>query len=410
MNTSINPGGRSPLIGSSEEGRDRATSLDELTELSVVMPCLNEHETVGICVRKALKTLRDAGIKGEVIVADNGSTDGSIDLARSEGARVVNVAEKGYGNALSGGIAAARGEFVLMADADDSYNFTHIPAFLEQLHAGADLVMGNRFKGGIEEKAMPPLHRYLGNPVLTGIGRLFFSSPCGDFHCGIRAFRKDSFLRMNIRSTGMEFASEMVVKASLLQMKISEIPTTLSPDGRSRPPHLRTWRDGWRHLRFLLMYSPRWLFLYPGMLLIAAGLLGCAFLLPGPRTIHGVGLDVHTLLYAFVAVLLGFQLAAFAVFTKVFAISEGLLPEDPRLNRALEYVTLETGLGVGGLLVLLGIAGSIFALSGWAVRSFGPLNPEHMLRIAMPSVFSLTLGVQIVCSSFFLSILGLRRH
>jgi glycosyltransferase involved in cell wall biosynthesis len=410
VNASVNPGGRFPRIGSSVEDRDREASLAELTELSVVMPCLNEHETVGICVRKALKTLQEAGIKGEVIVADNGSTDGSIELARSEGARVVNVTDRGYGNALIGGIAAARGEFVLMADADDSYNFTHIPAFLEELHAGADLVMGNRFKGGIEEDAMPPLHRYLGNPVLTGIGRLFFHSPCGDFHCGIRAFRKESFLRMNIRSTGMEFASEMVVKASLLQMKISEIPTTLSPDGRSRPPHLRTWRDGWRHLRFLLMYSPRWLFLYPGLLLILVGLLGCALLLPGPLIAYGIGFDVHTLLYAFVAILLGFQLVAFAVFTKVFAISEGLLPEDPRLNWALQYITLETGLAVGSLLVLLGISGSIFAVSGWAARSFGPLNPDHMLRIVMPSVFSLTLGVQVVCSSFFLSILGLRRH
>ncbi len=410
MNASVNPGGRSPRIGSSVENRNREASLAELTELSVVMPCLNEHETVGICVRKALKTLRDAGIRGEVIVADNGSTDGSIELARSEGARVVKVADRGYGNALIGGIAAARGDFVLMADADDSYNFTQIPAFLEQLHSGSDLVMGNRFRGGIVENAMPPLHRYLGNPVLTGIGRLFFHSPCGDFHCGIRAFRKESFLRMNIRSTGMEFASEMVVKASLLQMKISEIPTTLSPDGRSRPPHLRTWRDGWRHLRFLLMYSPRWLFLYPGTLLILAGLLGCALLLPGPLMTHGIGFDVHTLLYAFVAILLGFQLVAFAVFTKVFAISEGLLPEDPRFSWALQYVTLETGLAFGGLLVLLGISGSIFAVSGWAARSFGPLNPDHMLRIVMPSVFSLTLGVQVVCSSFFLSILGLRRH
>lgn len=406
----MSPSGQFTQIGSSIEERASVSSPDEFLELSVVMPCLNEHETVGICVRKALKSLREAGIKGEVIVADNGSIDGSIELAQSEGARVVNVADRGYGNALIGGITVARAEFVLMADADDSYNFTHIPAFLKQLHAGSDLVMGNRFQGGIEKDAMPHLHRYLGNPVLTGIGRLFFHSPCGDFHCGIRAFRKESFLRMNIRSTGMEFASEMVVKASLLQMKISEIPTTLSPDGRSRAPHLRTWRDGWRHLRFLLMYSPRWLFLYPGMLLIVAGLLGCAFLLPGPRMIHGVSLDVHTLLYAFVAILLGFQLVAFAVFTKVFAICEGLLPEDPRLNRALKYVTLETGLGVGGLLVLSGIVGSIFAVSGWAARSFGDLNPDHMLRVVMPSVFSLTLGVQIVCSSFFLSILGLRRH
>jgi glycosyltransferase involved in cell wall biosynthesis len=379
-------------------------------ELSVVMPCLNERETVGVCVRKALVSIREAGILGEVIVGDNGSTDGSVEVAEKEGARVIHVADKGYGNALKGGILAARGEYVLMADSDDSYDFSHIMRFIEPLRAGSDLVMGNRFRGGIAKDAMPPLHRYLGNPVLTGIGRLFFRSPCKDFHCGMRGFRKDSFLRMDIRSTGMEFASEMVVKASLFRMKVSEVPTTLNPDGRSHPPHLRTWRDGWRHLRFLLMYSPRWLFLYPGTFLILLGLAGCAWLLPGPQIFHGVGFDVHTLLYAFVSVLLGFQLAAFAVFTKVFAISEGLMPEDPRLNRAFRYITLETGLAAGGLLVALGIGGSIFAVSGWAKQSFGALDTGHMLRIVMPSVFSLTLGVQIVCSSFFMSILGLRRH
>ena len=374
------------------------------------MPCLNERETVGVCVRKALANLREADILGEVIVSDNGSTDGSVEIAETEGARVIHVTDKGYGNALKGGILAACGKYILMTDSDDSYNFGHIMRFLEQLRAGSDLVMGNRFRGGIAERAMPPLHRYIGNPVLTGIGRLLFRSPCEDFHCGMRAFRKDSFLRMDIRSTGMEFASEMVVKASLLRMKISEVPTTLSPDGRSHAPHLRTWRDGWRHLRFLLMYSPRWLFLYPGTLLILLGLAGCAWLLPGPRVVHGVGLDVHTLLYAFVAVLMGFQFVAFAVFTKVFAISEGLLPEDQLMNRVFHYITLETGLAAGGLLVALGIVGSIFAVSGWAKGSFGQLDPGHMLRIVMPSVFSLTLGVQIVCDSFFLSILGLRRH
>jgi glycosyltransferase involved in cell wall biosynthesis len=384
--------------------------MEALVELSVVMPCLNEGETVGACVRKATETLRMAGISGEVIVADNGSTDGSAEAARAEGARVINVAAKGYGSALMGGIAASCGEYVLMADADDSYDFAHIPRFLEELRAGSDLVMGNRFRGGIADDAMPFLHRYLGNPVLTGIGNLFFASSCGDFHCGMRAFRKDSFQRMGIRSTGMEFASEMVVKASLLRMKVTEIPTTLSPDGRSRPPHLRTWRDGWRHLRFMLMYSPRWLFLYPGTFLILLGLAGCAWLLPGPRFVHGIGFDVHTLLYAFVSVLMGFQLCAFAVFTKVFAISEGLLPEDPRLNRAFRFVTLEKGLAAGGLLVVLGIGGSIFAVSGWAKESFGALDAEHILRIVMPSVFALTLGVQIICSSFFLSILGLRRR
>ena len=382
----------------------------EQVELSVVMPCLNERETVGVCVRKAIVTLREAGIPGEVIVADNGSTDGSVELAQAEGARVVNIEEKGYGNALKGGILASRGEYVLMADSDDSYDFSHAPRFVTQLRAGSDLVMGNRFRGGISEKAMPFLHRYLGNPVLTGVGRLFFKSPCGDFHCGMRGFRRDSFLRMDIRSTGMEFASEMVVKATLLRMKVSEVPTTLNPDGRNRAPHLRTWRDGWRHLRFLLMYSPRWLFLYPGILLMLVGLAGCVLLLPGRRVFHGVGFDVHTLLYAFVSVLLGFQLIAFATFTKVFAITEGLLPEDPRLNRIFRLVTLEAGLVVGGLLMVLGVGGSVFAVSDWAKESFGALDIEHTLRIVMPSVFSLTMGVQITFSSFFLSILGLRRR
>ena len=363
-----------------------------------------------MCARKAMATLREAGIAGEVIVADNGSTDGSVEIAWAEGAQIVAVAEKGYGNALKGGILAARGTYVLMADSDDSYDFSHIPHFLEQLRAGSDLVMGNRLRGGIAKQAMPWLHRYLGNPVLTGIGRLFFRSPCGDFHCGIRAFRKSSFQRMDIRSTGMEFASEMVVKASLLRMKVSEVPTTLVPDGRSRPPHLRTWRDGWRHLRFLLMYSPRWAFLYPGITLMLVGAAGCAWLLPGPRYAFGVGFDVHTLLYAFMAILLGFQLVSFAVFTKVFAITEGLLPPDPRLNVFFRFVTLETGLLVGWILIALGLGGSIWAVSHWARDSFGALDPVKMLRIVMPSVFALTLGAQITFASFFLSILGLRRR
>jgi glycosyltransferase involved in cell wall biosynthesis len=389
---------------------DALATAAQPIELSVVMPCLNERETVGVCVRKAMVALKDAGIPGEVIVADNGSTDGSVELAQAEGARVVNIEQKGYGSALKGGILAARGKYVLMADSDDSYDFSHAPRFVQQLRTGSDLVMGNRFQGGISDKAMPFLHRYLGNPVLSGIGRLFFGSPCGDFHCGMRGFRRDSFLQMDIRSTGMEFASEMVVKATLMRMKVSEVPTTLNPDGRNRPPHLRTWRDGWRHLRFLLMYSPRWLFLYPGIALMLVGLAGCVLLLPGRRVFHGIGLDVHTLLYAFVAILLGFQLIAFATFTKVFAITEGLLPEDPRLNRMFRWVTLETGLLLGGVLMLLGVGGSIFAVSGWARQSFGALDIEHTLRIVMPSVFALTMGVQITFSSFFLSILGLRRR
>jgi len=385
-------------------------AFEKPPELSIVMPCLNERETVAICVSKAMATLGAAGLSGEVIVADNGSTDGSIEIAQAAGAKVVHVEQRGYGNALKGGIRAARGTYVVMADSDDSYDFRHIPRFLEQLRNGSDLVMGNRFGGGIDKGAMPFLHRYLGNPVLTALGKLFFHSPCNDFHCGLRAFRKDSYQRMDIRSTGMEFASEIVVKASLLRMRVSEVPTTLSPDGRSHPPHLRTWRDGWRHLRFLLMYSPRWLFLNPGVFMILAGVAGCALLLPGPRIVHGVRLDVHTLLYAFVSVLMGFQLVAFAVFTKVFAITEGLLPEDPRLSRLFQLVTLETGLTVGALLILIGTGGSVLAVSHWARDSFGALNPGRMLRLVMPSVFSLTLGVQIITSSFFLSILGLRRR
>ncbi len=382
----------------------------ETLELSVVLPCLNERETVGTCVQKAVAALRQAKILGEVIVADNGSTDGSVELAISEGARVVHVAQRGYGNALRGGIQAAQGRYVLMADSDDSYDFSHIPRFVEELRKGSDLVMGNRFLGGIRDGAMPALHRYLGNPVLTAIGRLFFNSPSRDFHCGIRAFRKDSYDRMDIRSTGMEFASEMVVKASLLRMNVSEVPTTLSPDGRSHPPHLRTWHDGWRHLRFLLMYSPRWLFLYPGLASILLGLATCIWLMPGPRRVGAVVFDFHTLAYGFGAILVGFQLLAFAVFTKVFAITEGLLPEDPRLNRMFEYIKLETGLLVGGLTVLLGITGSFLAVFTWSRNSFGPITSDNLLRLVMLSVFALILGPQIIFSSFFLSILGLRRR
>jgi glycosyltransferase involved in cell wall biosynthesis len=379
-------------------------------EVSVVLPCLNERETVGTCVSNAIDALQAAGLSGEVIVADNGSTDGSVEIAQSAGARVVYVKQRGYGNALRGGIQTARGSYVVMGDSDNSYDLRHIPRFIERLKNGADLAMGDRFRGGIRKGAMPFLHRYLGNPVLTALGRVFFHSPCHDFHCGLRAFRKESYDRMDIRSTGMEFASEMVVKASLLRMKVSEVPTTLSPDGRNHAPHLRTWHDGWRHLRFLLMYSPRWLFLYPGIASLLLGLAVCLWLLPGPRRIGDVVFDVHTLAYAFGSILVGFQLLAFAVFTKVFAITEGLLPEDPRFDQFFDYVKLETGLAVGALLVLGGIFGSLFALSGWARTSFGPLNSQSMLRIVMPSVFALTLGAQVIFSSFFLSILGLRRR
>lgn len=382
----------------------------EFVELSVVMPCLNEAETLEACVRKAQRALLEANIRGEVIVADNGSSDGSIEIAERAGARVVKVRDKGYGSALMGGIAAARGQFIVMGDADDSYDFGHIPRFVEELRRGSDLVMGNRFRGGIQQGAMPPLHRYLGNPVLTKVGRLLFHSNVRDFHCGLRGFRKDAYERMGLRTTGMEFASEMVVKATLFKMRITEVPTTLAPDGRSHPPHLRTWRDGWRHLRFLFLYSPRWLFLYPGLGLMLLGTLLGAWLLPEPRTVAGVTLDVHTLLYAVVFVLLGFQAIAFSVFSKVFAISEGLLPPDPALDRAFRNFTLEAGLVVGGLFILAGLGASVYAVGFWQERHFGALDNAQIMRWVIAASLFLTLGVQMVFASFFLSVLRLRRR
>jgi glycosyltransferase involved in cell wall biosynthesis len=373
------------------------------------MPCLNEAETLAICIRKAQDYLSRSGVSGEIVIGDNGSTDGSQQIAADLGARVIPIPVRGYGAALYGAVIAAQGRYCIMGDSDDSYDFANLDVFVQKLREGYDLVMGNRFKGGIRPGAMPWKNRYIGNPVLSSIGRILFETPAKDFHCGIRGFSKDAFLRMDLRTTGMEFASEMVIKSEIMEMRVTEVPTILSPDGRSRPPHLLPYRDGWRHLRFMLLFSPRSIFLYPGALLILLGLVGCVWLLPGPRVVHGIAFDVHTLLYAFVFVLLGFQLVAFWVFAKVFAISEGLLREDPRLNRAFRYITLETGLVTGALLVALGIFGSIFAVSGWAVKSFGAMDYEHISRIVMPSVFSLTLGVQIVCSSFFLSILGLRR-
>jgi len=379
-------------------------------EVSVVMPCLNEAESLGICIQKANDALQALGINGEVIVADNGSSDGSQAIARGLGARIVDVKAKGYGSALLGGITAACGRFVIMGDADDSYDFSAIGPFVEKLRDGNDLVMGNRFAGGIRPGAMPALHRYLGNPVLSRIGRLFFNSPVGDFHCGLRGFRKAAIERLDLRTTGMEFASEMIVKATLMDLRITEVPTTLSPARRTRQPHLRTWRDGWRHLRFLLVYSPRWLFLYPGAFLMLAGLLVGGWLIPGPRRIGTVGFDVHTLLYAAGAIIIGFQSVVFAFFTKVFAISEGLLPVHPRLTKAFKYITLETGLAAGSLLVVAGLAGSLYAFIHWSLGSFGALDATRTLRIVIPSLTALMLGSEVILSSFFLSVLGLSRR
>ena len=380
-------------------------------ELTIVMPCLNEAETLETCIRKAATFLRTSGIDGEIVVADNGSTDGSQEIAMSCGARVVAVPVRGYGSALLAGITAAQGRFVIMGDADDSYDFTALMPFVERLREGYELVMGDRFAGGIEPGAMRPLHRYLGNPVLSAFGRIFFGSPVRDFHCGLRGFTKEAALRLDLRTTGMEFASEMVVKATLHGLRMTEVPIVLHRDGRSRPPHLRSWRDGWRHLRFLLLYSPRWLFLYPGLVLTGVGLAAILWLLPGPQRIGGVGFDIHTFIFAAAAVLVGAQSIAFAFFTKVFAISAGLLPEDPRLDKVIGSLSLEGGLVLGAFLMLIGMAGASYAFGIWGSTAFGSLpSSGTILRVVVLSATLGVLGFEVVLSSFFMSILGLRRR
>lgn len=393
-----------------QPGRLEAVPADDEMELSIVMPCLNEAETLATCIRKAKSSLKTLNVAGEVIIADNGSTDGSQAIATQMGARVVTVETKGYGSALMGGIAAARGKYIIMGDADDSYDFANLEPFFDKLQAGYDLVMGNRFAGGIQPRAMPRLHRYLGNPVLTGMGRLFFHSPCGDFHCGLRGFSKAAIQKLDLRTTGMEFATETVVKATMYKLRIAEVPTTLAPAGRSRSPHLRSWRDGWRHLRFMLLYSPRWLFLYQGLVLMVLGTFVSGLLILGPRQLGGITFDVHTLLYSAMAIVIGFQTVVFAVFTKVFATTQGLLPEDLRLNKLFHYIKLETGLLVGSLLLAGGLLLSVYAFSSWRAELYGPLNPSQTLRLVIPAVTLMMLGLQTILSSFFLSILGLKRR
>src|SRR5438034_4791789 len=376
-------------------------------EVSIVMPCLNEAETLAKCIGHARNAIAKLGLAAEIIVADNGSTDGSQLVAEELGVRVVEVARKGYGSALIGGIDAARGRFVVMGDADDSYDFGAIGLLLDRLREGYDLVMGNRFAGGIHKGAMVWSHRWVGNPALTFISRVFFRTPVGDMHCGLRGFRKDAYDRLRLRATGMEFASEMVIKASLQRLKIAEVPVTLSPDGRSRPPHLRTWRDGWRHLRFMLLFSPRWLFLYPGIALFAAGLIGGAILETGPKQVGAAQLDIHTLLLAGFACLIGYQLIVFAVFTKVFAMEQGFHPPNHRYRAMFRYVNLETGLLLGALMLLAGLAGLVVAVLSWRAVDFGSLDPRLTMREVIPASVLLTLGVQTVFASFFLSILGI---
>ncbi|MCA3274099.1 MAG: glycosyltransferase family 2 protein [Roseomonas sp.] len=388
------------------------TRLDQRAdglELTILMPCLNEAETLATCVQKALGYLARSGIAGEVLIADNGSTDGSQAIARGLGARVIAVPEKGYGAALIAGIAGARGRYVIMGDSDDSYDFSALDPFVSKLRDGYDLVMGNRFKGGIAPGAMPPLHRYLGNPVLSTIGRVFFGGPIRDFHCGLRGFSRAAIASLDLRAPGMEFASEMVVKATMRGLRITEVPTTLSPDGRSRPPHLRSWRDGWRHLRFLLIFCPRWLFLYPGAVFFALGALGMAALLAGPVRLGGITLDVHSLLYASGAVVMGFQAMQFWVFARLYGGVTGLLPEPQRLSRALSHFGLEAGLVVAGVLLLLGLGLGFFTVAQWGTQDFGALTGSKVMRLAIASVTAMLLGLQFAFGAFFLALLGMMR-
>jgi glycosyltransferase involved in cell wall biosynthesis len=385
-------------------------SPDTDIEISIVMPCLNEAETLAICIEKAQRFIAMNNLAGEVIVADNGSTDGSQEIASKLGARVVPVAARGYGAALIGGIAAAKGRFVAMGDADDSYDFLSLMPFLVKLRAGADLVMGNRFTGGIGPGAMPPLHRYLGNPVLSFLGRLFYKIKIGDFHCGLRAFSREAILGINLNTTGMEFASEMVVKASLQGLRIEDVPTKLVKDGRSRPPHLRSWRDGWRHLKFLLTFAPNWLFMVPGLMLLVTGLAGLGLLLPGDAQLGNITLGVHSLLYSAAFVLMGSQILSFAYLARLFGIREGFWPESQAITTIRKWFTIESGALTGLVLLLCGGITAFLAVSEWAGANYGAMKVESLMRLAIPSFLLANLGLQCVFTSFFAGLLGQPRH
>ena len=389
----------------SDDRTGREPGSETPLELSIVMPCLDEAETLAICIRKAQRFLKDSGIAGEIIIADNGSTDGSRAIANAMGARIVGIEERGYGAALRGGIAAARGRFVVMGDADDSYDFLGLLPFVDALREGADLVMGNRFRGGIRRGAMPPLHRYLGNPVLSFLGRLFFGVKVGDFHCGLRAFRRDAIHDLELSSNGMEYASEMVVKAALRALDIREVPTTLDPDGRSRAPHLRTWRDGWRHLRFLLTYAPKWLFVYPGALLGGVGALGVAALSGGEVALGRVELSVTTLLFAAMAVLVGGQLVGFGLLARLYGIAAGIWPAGPGVAWFRRHFSVERGCVGGAAALLLGLGIATLLLAEWARTGFGPMNASAQLRFAIPAVLASCLGLQAIFTSFMVALI-----
>lgn len=376
-------------------------------ELTILMPCLNESKTIQICINKAQTFLESNHIDGEILIADNGSTDGSQDIAINSGARVINVKEKGYGSALISGCNAAKGKYVIMGDSDDSYDFLNLMPFLEKLREGYDLVMGNRFKGGIEKGAMPPLHKYLGNPVLSFIGRLLYHTNIKDFHCGLRGYNRDSILKLNLHTLGMEYASEMVVQATLHNLKIIEVPTTLKKDGRDHPPHLRSWSDGWRHLTFLLMHSPKYLFLIPGLLLFILGLVLGSFIIISPIVIKNITLDVNTLIYASISTIIGFQLILYYILTIKYAEKTKFIPST-NINKKLVKFTMNKGIFIGSILVIIGLIGSIIAIYIWSLTDFGNLIAERMLRLTVPMLVMFVCGIQLMFSSFFLGILEIK--
>jgi glycosyltransferase involved in cell wall biosynthesis len=380
-------------------------------ELTILMPCLNEAETLAVCIEKAQAFLSRSGVSGEVLIADNGSTDGSQEIARRLGARVEPVAQKGYGAALLGGIAAARGRYIVMGDADDSYDFSHLDSYLERLRAGAELVMGNRFQGGIGPGAMPPLHKYLGNPVLSFIGRLFFRIPVGDFHCGLRAFDAAAIRRLGLQTTGMEFASEMVVRAALAGLRIEETPTTLQKDGRSRPPHLKTWRDGWRHLKFLLMYSPRWLFFYPGFLVTGAGAALAALLFPGPLTLAGgVTMDLNAFVAACFMLVTGVQMITFGVLSRVYAAMTGFLPASPRSDALARHANTDQLALASLVMAIVGLSAFGYALATWAQRGFGQLADPLIPRLVIAGLALVAVALQTFFSAFLLGTLAIPKR
>jgi glycosyltransferase involved in cell wall biosynthesis len=377
-------------------------------EVTVLLPCLNEAETLEVCVTKALRALDELGVVGEVLVSDNGSTDGSQEIATRAGARVVHAPIRGYGGALLNGIDQARGRYVIMGDADDSYDLSNLEPFVRELRAGHDLVMGNRFRGGIAPGAMPPLHRYLGNPVLSWLGRwLFGLRNVGDFHCGIRGFNRDRIRDLHLCMPGMEFASELVVRAALGGYDIVEVPTTLQPDGRSRAPHLRTWRDGWRHLRFLLVFAPRKTLIWPGMIMLLLGLVGTTTLSFGPIQVGSVGFDISTMVYTCLAMLVGAQLLLFGVFSLIYGHTEGIT-DQRQFQRWARLVRFETCTAGGLVLVLLGLAGTIIAVSAWGASGFGPQDLADTLRVVLPSSTAIGVGVTVLFAGLFSSLLSLR--